>query len=179
MTDTKRPDWLLPPVETLTEFPAVHVAYQLSRLCRYAGATPYFYSVARHSILVASLVADDPKLRLLALVHDVHECWIGDVLRPAKLRLGRALDDLAREYDEKLWALLGLDASPADRYLVEMADTEACRLEMEYLGMSYADITEQRRCGRNENWLLSARQSVAADSQDWLREVSEERAAVN
>ncbi len=63
MTET-RPSWLLPPVDSLTEFPTAEIARQLSRICRYAGATPHFYSVARHSLLVAELVPHDPVLRL-------------------------------------------------------------------------------------------------------------------
>lgn len=173
MTKTTRPDWLLPPVESLTEFPTQQIARQLSRICRYAGATPHFYSVARHSLLVAELVPDEPALKLAALVHDAHECWTGDVLRPAKQRVGFALDDLTRAMDEKLHALLWLDLSLADKHIVQMADDAACQLEMAWIGKPAEEISLTRPGKAMQNGLLSMETRMTTDEQVWATVVRE------
>jgi len=174
ITETSRPDWLLPSIDDLTEFPIVKIAQQLSRICRYAGATPHFYSVARHSLLVAELVPHDPALRLAALVHDAHECWTGDVLRPAKQKIGSALDALTRPYDDKLHALLGLDLSIADRAIVQMADDAACQLELAWLGKSLYEINTARPGKRSQNAHLEPMgfDTDIEDRDEWIRNVS-------
>lgn len=173
METRTRPDWLLPPVESLTEFPTQQIARQLSRICRYAGATPHFYSVARHSLLVAEMVPDEPALKLAALVHDAHECWTGDVLRPAKQRVGFALDDLTRAMDEKLHALLGLDLSLADKHIVQMADNAACGLEMAWLGKSAEEIVVVRPNRLLQNSHLVGQFLDHVDFWHWNHEVTQ------
>jgi hypothetical protein len=170
MTET-RPSWLLPPVDSLTEFPTQQIARQLSRICRYAGSTPRFYSVGRHSLLVAELVPHDPALRLAALVHDAHECWTGDLCRPAKQVTGSALDRLTRQYDDKLHALLGLDLSIADREIVRMADDAACKLEMAWLDKTVDEILTARPNRGLQNVHLAFGWSFGADENDWRRAV--------
>ena len=58
------------------------IAHALSNVCRYAGHSRFFYSVAEHSVYVAGLVR--PELRLAALVHDGGEAYTGDWPRPLK-----------------------------------------------------------------------------------------------
>ena len=165
-----RPDWLLPPIEELDYFPVEQIGKQLANIGRYAGATPHFYSVARHSMLVNSLVPNEPHLKLMALMHDAHECWIGDILRPAKRICGRAVDDLEKTYDRKLWALLGLDPSPVDEAYIRCADDEACRLELLWLGKSFVDIEHDDMFQR---YWLSPRPQQQMDSVKWIEAVRE------
>lgn len=54
----------------------------LSRACRFAGQIEQHYSVAEHSIQVSRLVA--PENRLIALLHDAAEAYIGDLTTPFK-----------------------------------------------------------------------------------------------
>jgi uncharacterized protein len=58
------------------------IAHHLSLLCRYAGATKRFYSVAEHSVHVAKLVP--AKHALTALLHDATEAYLCDLPRPVK-----------------------------------------------------------------------------------------------
>lgn len=61
------------------------IAHGLSNLCRFAGQTRRFYSVAEHSYRVARLVP--PEHKLTALLHDAAEAYIVDLPRPLKLAL--------------------------------------------------------------------------------------------
>ena len=58
------------------------IAHHLSMVCRFGGAVRRHYSVAEHSLLVASLVP--PEHRLRALLHDAAEAYLGDIVRPMK-----------------------------------------------------------------------------------------------
>lgn len=62
------------------------VARALSLLCRFGGHCLRFYSVAEHSVLLASKVS--PQNRLWALLHDASEAYLVDVPRPIKRFLG-------------------------------------------------------------------------------------------
>jgi len=68
----------------------------LSQICRYAGKTPAFYSVAEHSLNLSryfqvrndktrgSIKYEMSKLRRAALVHDFAEAYVGDLIHPIK-----------------------------------------------------------------------------------------------
>lgn len=71
------------------------IAHALSNLCRYAGHTSRFYSVAEHCLLVECVVTmRATKLRMSperrvafafeALVHDAVEAYLGDIPAPFK-----------------------------------------------------------------------------------------------
>jgi uncharacterized protein len=61
------------------------IAHALSNLCRFAGHTRDFYSVAQHSVLACNNCATAP---LWALLHDAAEAYLCDVPRPVKGYLG-------------------------------------------------------------------------------------------
>ena len=61
------------------------IAHGLAYQCRFNGQTCEFYSVAQHSLVVASLVP--PGLRLAALLHDAAEAYLGDMVKPLKVLL--------------------------------------------------------------------------------------------
>ena len=58
------------------------IAHALALTCRFGGHCKAFYSVADHSIRVAEILS--PNLRLAGLLHDAHEAYLHDLLRPIK-----------------------------------------------------------------------------------------------
>ena len=128
----KRPEWMLPPIEELTELPIGQIACQLSRLNRYAGAVEF--SVLRHSMLVRHLVRNQSlRCQLWALLHDVHECWTGDALKPAKEIAGLAWSNLEALYQRHVMRLADCYPDQHELQMIDDADKEACRLEMQHL----------------------------------------------
>ena len=61
------------------------IAHGLAYQCRFNGQTCEFYSVAQHSLVVASLVPEH--LRFAALMHDAAEAYLGDMVKPLKVLL--------------------------------------------------------------------------------------------
>jgi uncharacterized protein len=86
-----------------SDFTLYDIAHGLGRVCRFAGQTNRFYTVAEHCVHVSRLVLseaeylarqglwhDDIELEFLAraaLLHDGAEGFIGDVTRPLKALL--------------------------------------------------------------------------------------------
>ena len=59
------------------------IAHSLANQCRYTGHTKVFYSVAQHSVQMATSaeLKGDPLVRLL---HDAAEAYFGDIASPLK-----------------------------------------------------------------------------------------------
>ncbi|WP_057466094.1 hypothetical protein [Pseudovibrio sp. POLY-S9] len=70
------------------------IAEVLARIPRFNGHTQEHYSVAQHCCLAHDHVCEDenPELRLLALLHDAHEAYIGDIVTPVKEALNSLID---------------------------------------------------------------------------------------
>jgi hypothetical protein len=102
------------------------IAHSLAHLCRFAGHTHQFYSVAEHSVRVSFLV--DERAGLHALLHDATEAYLVDVPTPLK-----ALLPQYREIEKRLNATIcaAFDIEP-DTYKEEVkkADLEMCAAEV-------------------------------------------------
>jgi hypothetical protein len=114
------------------------IAHSLATKGRYNGATPFPYTVALHSVLVADLMAVDVPLLLQmeALLHDASECFVGDLIHPIK-RIVPAFKDIENKVEAQIRAFYGLPA--IEHELVKEADTKALWLEQKILqGKEYS-----------------------------------------
>ncbi len=109
------------------------IAKALSKVCRFAGHTRKFYSVAQHSVIVSRLCP--PELRLKGLLHDAAEAFVSDIPTPVKSILSAACRAELKAVEARLLAALGkalaIDVSPDPA--VKHADLVALRHEAELL----------------------------------------------
>lgn len=72
------------------QFTFADIAGALSKICRFGGQIPRWYSVAEHCWHCAIQAADDghiPKIQAALLMHDAAEAFLGDVVKPLKIML--------------------------------------------------------------------------------------------
>lgn len=76
------------------------IAHHLSLICRYGGATTRAYSVAEHSVLISEhaerILGRTPHEAMQALLHDAHEAYTGDIIRPIKACVATISDVIER-----------------------------------------------------------------------------------
>ena len=128
------------------------IAHALSQLCRFTGHTDRFYSVAQHSVLVASKARNDLEA-LYFLLHDTAEAYIADIARPVKLRLD-GIEQIEKSIHSVILEKLAPEviavfkADPAQRYrmdiLLTVVDTNMCLTEADQL-IAQSDITDWAR----------------------------------
>lgn len=105
------------------------IAHALSNICRFAGHTRRFYSVAQHCVNV-SLRCSDPRYGLL---HDASEAYLDDIRSPLKHSDAFAeYRSLERAVQRAVYERFGLDVTlePADLHDV---DEQECASEMNAL----------------------------------------------
>lgn len=92
----------------------------LGKVCRFAGHCDGFYSVAEHSLHVASLVP--PAFRLAALLHDAHEAFTGDITYPLKRLLGDIIKSIEARIDAVIAQRFGLGTEATNDPIIKRAD---------------------------------------------------------
>lgn len=119
------------------------IAWHLSHLGRFGGATrdEKTYSVGQHSVLVFNRIRQtmpNPSrvVRLTSLLHDAHEAYMGDKIRPMceLLDLRVPLQRLKTRLQRAIyWSLLGEDFEPYEGPEIKEADDWALRYEAYHL----------------------------------------------
>lgn len=83
---------------------ASDIAHALSNQCRFTGHTREFYSVAEHSVRVASFLLEEldagKDVAFIGLMHDASEAYLSDIARPVKHAAG--FGDAYREIEDGL-----------------------------------------------------------------------------
>jgi hypothetical protein len=114
----------------LQDIDIADIAHALSLQCRFTGHCKRHYSVAEHSLIVASLVPEEQQMQ--ALLHDASEAYLTDVPRTLK-----RLPEYAfyREAEKRLQALIYeyFDCDPEDAPVLKKADVAALGLEAYWL----------------------------------------------
>lgn len=135
-------DLAAPSLETID---AEDLAVQLSRTYRFNGATRWPYTVAQHLVLSSRWRRVKPDLgkepiprfvALVALLHDAHEIYVGDVVRPVKDLLGGVLE-LEKQLSGAVLRRFGISL-PLERAVIEEVraiDNAILRVEASHLSV--------------------------------------------
>ena len=119
----------------LSPISLVDIAHSLSLLCRFAGHTKKFYSVAEHAVRVS--YACEPELAMWGLHHDDSECYCVDIPRPLKHLEGM---ENYREHERKVQKAIIAELNSILR-MHDLAETEPT--EVKWADMRLL-VTEQR-----------------------------------
>lgn len=120
-----------------SRFEVTDIAHALSNICRFTGHTKQFYSVAEHSVLCSYLVPHED--RMVALMHDAAEAFIGDVSSPLK-KLLPDYKAIERRVEEHVFSTLGLpypfppSVKKADRIMLRLEQSQLMRNEDRWEG---------------------------------------------
>lgn len=112
------------------------VAHALGNICRFAGHTRSFYSVAQHSVFVSKVLeawGEPAAVCRAGLLHDAHEAYVWDAPAPIKPLLGEAFSALADTADEAIATAFGIDVSLLRCPAVKKADLAALFYEGNHL----------------------------------------------
>ena len=115
------------------------ITHALSMKCRFNGHTSHFYSVARHSLLVADITrhilkkSDVPKddhadIYFKALIHDFSEAYISDIHSPLKAMLP-AYKHIELMLTNKIDSYFRVRYTPDTDWVVHTADRIALIIE--------------------------------------------------
>lgn len=120
-----------------SDFTLQDIAHGLGRVCRFAGHTNRFYSVAEHCVQVARFVPVEHARA--ALLHDASEAFIGDVTRPLKALLpdyreieARIEDAIATRFlsaFERSFVASEFPADPLKAPVIKAVDLAMCLVE--------------------------------------------------
>ena len=111
------------------------IAHALSLTCRFGGHSSVFYSVAEHSIILASILESakaEPLTLLAALLHDAEEAYFPDIPTPIRAQMPEA----KAMYEELRAVILNkFNLWEADWARVEAVDRRLCITEAKALGL--------------------------------------------
>lgn len=110
------------------------IATALSRIPRFNGHTTHPYSVAQHSVYVHDMAPT--ALRPYALLHDAHEAYLGDIIKPLREALAElvgtdALGEIKKRFDAAIFAAFDLSwpLAPRRAEILHRLDMQALSCE--------------------------------------------------
>lgn len=116
------------------------ISHALGNICRWAGHSSRFFSVAQHSVIVSDQVS--PENALWGLLHDAAEAYLMDIPTPLK-KLWPAYKKLEDAMQKVIFECFGLSGEmPAEVKLIDkrVQATEAIELGLRphlWQGLSY------------------------------------------
>lgn len=116
------------------------MAKGVSNICRFGGQIEDFYSVAQHTLLVWLL--SPSYLKPAALLHDLPEAFLGDVVKPLKNLLGEAYRKFERKFEEVIFAKYGVDIAMLE--LIKPYDMQALEIENNYFRFGKLDLLQKQ-----------------------------------
>lgn len=93
------------------QFTLQDIAGALSKICRFGGQCPRFYSVAEHSLFCQTQAAIDGlgfEAQMAVLFHDAAEAFCGDVVKPLKIMLSE-YSAIEQRVEDAIGVSLGID----------------------------------------------------------------------
>jgi uncharacterized protein len=87
------------------------IASALSKVCRFGGHCPQFYSVAEHSIHATALACSEGytgDALLAVFLHDAAEAYIGDMVKPLKVTMPQ-YGEAEQRIEAAIQAAFGVD----------------------------------------------------------------------
>lgn len=112
------------------------IVHALSNLCRFGGHCRRFYSVLEHSVRcyeVSRRLEYGSRLQKLCLLHDAHEAYTGDMVRPLKGKLPE-YRDVCESVQKAVLRLFDLKCpTHVERNLIESVDTLMLAAEVEHV----------------------------------------------
>ena len=136
----------------------IDIGHALSQIARWSGHTSHPWSVAQHSIVVASIV--EPEHTLWALLHDASEAYLCDIPRPLKRT------ELFAGYGPAEAAVMGTILQAAGMPLGPMPD--AVREADDAVLVAEARAFFPKRAF-DQVPLPRVRESLVAEASNWLR----------
>lgn len=112
------------------------IAKGLSNICRFGGQIQDFYSVAQHSLLVWYLSPDH--LKRTALLHDAAEAYLGDVVKPLKVLLGKTYKKYEKKFEQIIFSKYGVDVATLKE--IKPYDSQALEIENNYFRYGNLDF---------------------------------------
>ena len=119
------------------------IAHSLAMQCRWGGHSRVFYSVAQHSVLATEFAfkcLKDSNLNklelntmlLAVLLHDAHEAYTGDVIKPLKVLLGD-YEKIAKPIQDAVERRFNIKRTETVNKLIHLSDTAMMHAEFDFL----------------------------------------------
>lgn len=128
-TATGKKFWPLDP--RAEEVDLQDIAHALSHQCRFAGHVAIPYTVGQHSVIIASMLAQqgyNENTQALGLMHDASEAYLVDLPRPVKYNVV-GYDELEEKLTNVILDFFDIKPTPEDWLAVKAADDSLCMTE--------------------------------------------------